>query len=56
MGLLSATPGFIDMADVGANGIVTNPTKVGGLIAAYYFGALGGACLGGERLQSSLSQ
>ncbi|KAL4731037.1 hypothetical protein ACLX1H_003079 [Fusarium chlamydosporum] len=47
LGMLSETPGFIDMADIGANGVVTNSTKQGGLAAAYYFGGMWGCFLGG---------
>ncbi|SMQ46756.1 unnamed protein product [Zymoseptoria tritici ST99CH_1A5] len=46
-GSVSGTPGFIDMAKIGANGKVTDPTKQGGLAAAYYFGAMIGCLLGG---------
>lgn len=46
--MLSETPGFIDMADIGANGVVTNSTKQGGLAAAYYFGGMWGCFLGGK--------
>lgn len=47
LGTVSGTPGFIQMADIGANGVVTNPTKQGGLAAAYYFGAMFGCFFGG---------
>ncbi|KAF3035573.1 hypothetical protein E8E12_005534 [Didymella heteroderae] len=47
LGTVSGTPGFIEMADIGSDGIVTNSTKQGGLAAAYYFGALFGAFIGG---------
>lgn len=47
MGTVSGTPGFIDMAKIGANGIVTDSTKQGGLAAAYYFGAMWGCFIGG---------
>ena len=47
LGTVSGTPGFIDMADIGADGVVTNSTKQGGLAAVYYFGALFGAFIGG---------
>src|SRR3954470_403124 len=40
LGTVSTTPGFIDMASIGSNGVVTNSTKQGGLLAAYYFGAM----------------
>ncbi|KAJ5203608.1 uncharacterized protein N7498_004487 [Penicillium cinerascens] len=47
LGTVSTTPGFIDMADIGSNGVVTNSTKQGGLLAAYYFGAMCGCFIGG---------
>jgi sugar porter (SP) family MFS transporter len=47
-GAVSGTPAFIDMAKIGANGVVTNSTKQGGLAAAYYFGAIWGAFIGGH--------
>lgn len=51
-GTVSQTPGFIDMANIGRDGVVTDSTKQGGLAAAYYFGAIGGALTGGERKPS----
>lgn len=48
LGTVSGTPGFIEMAQIGINGKVTNPTKQGGLAAAYYFGAMWGCFIGGE--------
>lgn len=47
LGVVSETPGFIKMANIGANGVVTNSTKQGGLAAAYYFGAMIGCLVGG---------
>ncbi|KAK5271443.1 hypothetical protein LTR99_001401 [Exophiala xenobiotica] len=47
LGSVSNTPAFIDMAKIGADGVVTNTTKQGGLVAAYYFGALFGCFFGG---------
>ncbi|OBS23075.1 hypothetical protein FPOA_03638 [Fusarium poae] len=47
LGTVSETPGFIDMAGIGANGVVTNSTKQGGLAAAYYFGGMWGCFSGG---------
>ncbi|RGP81175.1 hypothetical protein FLONG3_712 [Fusarium longipes] len=47
LGTVSETPGFIDMADIGSNGVVTNSTKQGGLLAGYYFGGMCGCFLGG---------
>lgn len=40
LGTVSGTPGFIDMAGIGSDGVVTDTTKQGGLAAAYYFGAM----------------
>lgn len=48
LGTVSGTPGFIQMADIGHNGIVTDTTKQGGLAAAYYFGAMFGCFFGGK--------
>jgi hypothetical protein len=48
LGTVSGTPAFIEMAGIGANGVVTDSTKQGGLAAAYYFGAMFGAFIGGE--------
>jgi hypothetical protein len=47
LGTVSETPGFIDMANIGHGGVVTNSTKQGGLAAAYYFGAMIGCLVGG---------
>lgn len=47
LGTVSGTPGFIDVMDIGIDGVVTNSTKQGGLSAVYYFGALFGAFIGG---------
>ena len=48
LGTVSGTPGFIEMATIGSNGVVTNSTKQGGLAAAYYFGAMWGCLVGGK--------
>jgi hypothetical protein len=44
------------MADIGSNGVVTNSTKQGGLLAAYYFGAMWACFVGGtnKSLQNPL--
>lgn len=47
-GAVSETPGFISMADIGRDGVVTNSTKQGVLAAAYYLGAMWGCPVGGE--------
>ncbi|KFA62968.1 hypothetical protein S40285_09159 [Stachybotrys chlorohalonatus IBT 40285] len=47
MGTVSGTPGFIEMAGIGSDGVVTNSTKQGGLAAAYYFGGMWGCFIGG---------
>lgn len=46
-GTVSETPGFIEVATIGRNGVVTDSTKQGGLAAAYYFGAMIGCLVGG---------
>ncbi|TKA27511.1 hypothetical protein B0A50_04341 [Salinomyces thailandicus] len=46
-GTVSGTPGFIAMANIGYDDIVTDATKQGGLAAAYYFGAMIGCLVGG---------
>ncbi|ODA77596.1 hypothetical protein RJ55_07225 [Drechmeria coniospora] len=46
-GTISGTPGFIAMAGIGSDGIVTDVTKQGGLAAAYYFGAMWACFIGG---------
>lgn len=48
MGTVSGTPGFIEMAGIGSDGVVTNSTKQGGLAAAYYFGGMWGCFIGGR--------
>ncbi|KAH7370021.1 hypothetical protein BKA65DRAFT_589459 [Rhexocercosporidium sp. MPI-PUGE-AT-0058] len=40
LGTVFGTTGFIDMAGIGSNGVVTDTTKQGGLAAVYYFGAM----------------
>jgi len=47
-GTVSATPGFIEMAGIGHDDVVTDSTKQGGLAAAYYFGGIWGGFIGGE--------
>ena len=49
LGTVSETPGFIRMSGIGVNGVVNDSTKQGGLAAAYYFGAMWGCFIGGER-------
>lgn len=51
MGTVSSTPGFIAMAKIGSHGVVINSVKQGGLIAAYYFGAMWGCFIGGPLYQ-----
>ncbi|KAK4094074.1 hypothetical protein Purlil1_1565 [Purpureocillium lilacinum] len=46
-GTVSATPGFIAMAEIGHDDVVTDSTKQGGLAAAYYFGAMWACFVGG---------
>lgn len=47
-GTVSATPGFIAMAEIGHDDVVTDSTKQGGLAAAYYFGAMWACFVGGK--------
>lgn len=47
LGVVSETPGFIAMANIGYDGVVTDSTKQGGLAAAYYLGAMFGCLVGG---------
>lgn len=46
-GTVSETPGFIEVAKIGQDGVVTDSTKQGGISAAYYFGAMIGCLVGG---------
>lgn len=55
-GTVSGTPGFIQMANIGSDGVVTNTTKQGGLAAAYYFGAMWGCFLGGKIIRKITSE
>jgi len=48
MGGISGTPDFIRVMGIGADGVVTNSTKQGGLVAAYYGGAMFGCFAGGK--------
>jgi MFS family permease len=48
MGGISGTPDFIRVMKIGADGVVTNSTKQGGLVAAYYGGAMIGCFWGGK--------
>ena len=48
MGFVNGTSGYIDTVGIGSNGVVTTPTKQGGLVAVYYFGAMFGCFLGGK--------
>ncbi|KND86845.1 Sugar transporter STL1 [Tolypocladium ophioglossoides CBS 100239] len=47
-GTVSGTPGFIAMAGIGHDDVVTDSTKQGGLAAAYYFGAMWACFIGGH--------
>lgn len=55
MGGISGTPDFVRVMGLGQNGVVTNSTKQGGLVAAYYFGAMFGCFLGGKVSPLALS-
>ncbi|KAK4934230.1 hypothetical protein LTR66_015666 [Elasticomyces elasticus] len=48
MGSVSSSPGFIETVKMGSNGVVTDATKQGGIIAVYYFGAMFGCFFGGR--------
>jgi MFS family permease len=48
MGGISGTPGFINVMGIGADEVVTDSTKQGGLVAAYYGGAMFGCFAGGK--------
>lgn len=48
MGFVNGVPDYIDTVDIGANGVVTNTTKQGGIVAIYYFGAMFGCFIGGR--------
>lgn len=48
MGSVNGSAGYIDIVGIGANGVVTNTTKQGGLVAVYYFGAMFGCFFGGS--------
>jgi hypothetical protein len=52
---VSATPGFIKMASIGHDDIVTDSTKQGGLAAAYYFGGMWGCFIGGECIEAQVA-
>lgn len=46
------------MAGIGADGVVTDSTKQGGLAAAYYFGGIWGCFSGGQspKLEQHVSE
>ncbi|KAH0596745.1 hypothetical protein MHUMG1_05865 [Metarhizium humberi] len=46
-GTVSSTAGFIKMAQIGHDDVVTDSIKQGGLAAAYYFGGMWGCFIGG---------
>jgi MFS family permease len=47
MGFVNGVPGYIETVGIGANGVVADTTKQGGLVAVYYFGAMFGCFIGG---------
>ncbi|KAJ9612480.1 hypothetical protein H2200_004077 [Cladophialophora chaetospira] len=47
MGFVNGSAGYIETVGIGSNGVVTNTTKQGGLVAVYYFGAMFGCFFGG---------
>lgn len=48
MGSVNGVPDYIDTVNIGRNGIVTDTTKQGGIVAIYYFGAMFGCFIGGR--------
>ncbi|KAK5271945.1 hypothetical protein LTR99_000896 [Exophiala xenobiotica] len=48
MGSVNGSAGYIDLVGIGADGVVTNTTKQGGIVAVYYFGAMFGCFIGGK--------
>lgn len=48
MGFVNSVPGYIQTVGIGTNGVVTNTTKQGGIVAIYYFGAIFGCFAGGR--------
>lgn len=48
MGFVNGVPDYIETVGIGSNGVVTNTTKQGGLVAIYYFGAMFGCFIGGR--------
>jgi MFS family permease len=48
MGSVNAVPGFIETVGIGKDGVVTDTTHQGGIVAIYYFGAMFGCFLGGR--------
>lgn len=47
MGFVNGSARYIETVGIGSNGVVTNTTKQGGLVAVYYFGAMFGCFFGG---------
>lgn len=48
MGSVNGSAGYIAVVGIGADGVVTNTTKQGGIVAVYYFGAMFGCFIGGK--------
>ncbi len=48
MGFVNGVPDYIQTVGIGSNGVVTDTTKQGGLVAIYYFGAMFGCFIGGR--------
>lgn len=48
MGSVNSSAGYIALVEIGADGVVTNTTKQGGIVAVYYFGAMFGCFIGGK--------
>lgn len=47
MGFVNSSAGYIETVGIGSNGVVTQTTKQGALVAVYYFGAMFGCFFGG---------
>ncbi|GJN70047.1 hypothetical protein PLICBS_004099 [Purpureocillium lilacinum] len=47
MGGVSGTSDFIEVTQIGSDGVITNATKQGGLVSVYYFGSMFGCFIAG---------
>ncbi len=48
MGFVNGVPDYIQTVGIGSNGVVTETTEQGGLVAIYYFGDMFGCFIGGR--------